>query len=140
MSPSLSTTSWFLARALSSFWRGPHFFWLRLRWVVTRPVCERPMRSAATVTPLSEYSDSGDLPHRLLIGALSLFPPLSLLAPLTLSHSLSLLFSRSLALFLNLSGRSLFLTVFPLQLACCLPPSANYVYISAPAPHSFSVS
>lgn len=87
--PSLSATSWLLARALSSFWRGPHFFWLRLRWVAPRPVYARPMRSATAVTPLPECSDSGGLPHRLLIGIVPLSP--------------SLFFT----------GRSLFLTVLP---------------------------
>lgn len=76
--PSLSATSWLLARALSSFWRGPHFFWLRLRWVAPRPVYARPMRSATAVTPLPECSDSGSLPHRLLIGVVPLFPSRSL--------------------------------------------------------------
>lgn len=87
--PSLSATSWLLARALSSFWRGPHFFWLRLRWVAPRPVYARPMRSATAVTPLPECSDSGGLPHRLLIGIVPLSPSLFL------------------------TGRSLLLTVLP---------------------------
>lgn len=50
------------------------FFWLRLRWVAPRPVYARPMRSATVVTPLPECSDSGGLPHRLLIGAVPLTP------------------------------------------------------------------
>lgn len=90
---SLSATSWLLARALSSFWRGPHFFWLRLRWVAPRSVYARPMRSATVVTPLPECSDSGGLPHRLLIGVVPLFS------------------SRSL------TGRLLFLAVLPHRLA-----------------------
>lgn len=84
---SLSVTSWLLARALSSFWRGPHFFWLRLRWVAPRLVYARPMRSATVVTPLPECSDSGGLPHRLLIGVV---PSLSLphdLSPVARSSS-----------------------------------------------------
>lgn len=87
MRSSLSATSWLLARALSSFWRGPHFFWLRLRWVAPRPVYARPMRSATVVTPLPECSDSGGLPHRLLIGFVPLSPSRSLTGrSLTLPH------------------------------------------------------
>lgn len=131
MSSSLSTTSGLLAYALSSFWRGPHFFWLRLRWVATRPVCERPMRNVAAVTPLSEYSDSGGLPHRLLIGAVPLSFFLSL--PPLLSLSLSFL---SLPLSPPspsvLTGCLLFLTVFPLQLARCLPPTAASTIFQLP--------
>lgn len=94
--PSLSATSWLLARAFSSFWRGPHFFWLRLRWVAPRPVYARPMRSATAVTPLPECSDSGSLPHRLLIGVT---PSLSL----TISHRSLALPHRSPSLFSHLA-------------------------------------
>ena len=93
---SLSATSWLLARAFSSFWRGPHFFCLRLRWVAPRPVYARPMRSATAVTPLPECSDSGSLPHRLLIGVSpSLF--------LTISHRSLALPHRSPSLFTHLA-------------------------------------
>lgn len=106
------------SRSLSSFWRGPHFFWLRLRWVAPRPVYARPMRSATAVTPLPECSDSGGLPHRLLIGVV----------PLSLPHGPSPV-ARSCSPFS--------LTVQPFG---CPPPSASRVYVSALALLSSSVS
>lgn len=78
----------------SPFWRGPHFFWLRLRWVAPRTVCVQPMRNATVVTPLPECSDSGGLPHRLLIGVIPLSPSRSLTARLL---SLAVLPRRSAA-------------------------------------------
>lgn len=134
-----------LLRALSFFWWGPHFFWLRLRWVAPRPVYARPMRSATVVTPLPECSDSGGLPHRLLIGCCpsrslatshrSLAP--SRRSPSPFSHSgcpslsasrvyvsaLALLFSsRILIFFINFSLRVL-RTVLHLLLSFSLCPS-----------------